>query len=53
VVDNVFFHGGVTDPDATGPAAAIQAFNTHVSADDRVDSVMLSIADGLTLARRR
>ena len=53
VVDNVFYHGEVTDPDATGLAAAIKDFNTHVQADDRVDSVMLAVADGLTLARRR
>jgi caffeoyl-CoA O-methyltransferase len=53
VVDNVFYHGGVTDPTATGLAAAIKDFNDHVRADDRVDSVMLSVADGVTLARRR
>ncbi|CAO0833642.1 tRNA 5-hydroxyuridine methyltransferase [Streptomyces microflavus] len=29
-VDNVLFHGGVTDPEAAGPAAAIKEFNEHV-----------------------
>ena len=53
VVDNVLFHGQVGDPDATGPAAAIRAFNDHVLADGRMESVMLTVADGLTLARRR
>ncbi|WP_156722508.1 O-methyltransferase [Streptomyces apocyni] len=53
VVDNVFLHGGVTDPDATGPAAAIKEFNERVKRDDRVDSVMLPVVDGLTLARKR
>ncbi|MEU8823509.1 class I SAM-dependent methyltransferase [Streptomyces sp. NPDC048636] len=53
VADNVFFNGGVTDPEATGSPAAIRAFNEHVSADDRMESIMLTVADGLTLARRR
>lgn len=52
VVDNVLFHGQVADPNATGPAAAIRAFNDHVSADRRMESVMLAVADGLTLARK-
>ncbi len=53
VVDNTLFHGRVTDPAATGSAAAIRAFNDHVRADDRVDDVLLTVADGTTLARRR
>lgn len=53
VVDNVFYHGGATDPGASGLAAAIRDFNDHVTADERVDSVMVPVADGLTLARRR
>ncbi|WP_065958901.1 O-methyltransferase [Streptomyces sparsogenes] len=53
VADNVFFHGSVVDPGATGSGAAIKAFNEHVSADDRMEAVMLTVADGLTLARRR
>jgi caffeoyl-CoA O-methyltransferase len=52
VVDNVFLHGGVTDPEATGPTAAIKEFNERVKADERVESVMLAVADGLTLARK-
>ncbi|GAA1897077.1 O-methyltransferase [Streptantibioticus ferralitis] len=52
VVDNTLFHGAVTDPAATGPAAAIQAFNDLVLADDRVEAVLLTVADGVTLARR-
>ncbi|WP_393057776.1 O-methyltransferase [Streptomyces sp. LN549] len=51
--DNVLFHGGVTDPRATGAAAAIQEFNNHVSADPRMDSVLLTVSDGLTLSRKR
>ena len=30
---------------------AIRAINDHVAADDRVEAVMLPIADGLTIAR--
>jgi caffeoyl-CoA O-methyltransferase len=52
VVDNTFYHGGVVDPGATGNAAAIQTFNERVQTDDRVEAVLVSIADGLTLARR-
>ncbi|CAO0834641.1 tRNA 5-hydroxyuridine methyltransferase [Streptomyces microflavus] len=44
-VDNVLFHGGVTDPEAAGPAAAIKEFNEHVSADARMDSVLLTVSD--------
>ncbi|WP_432096398.1 O-methyltransferase [Streptomyces sp. bgisy100] len=53
VVDNVLFHGQVPDPAATGPAASIRAFNDHVVADDRMESVLVTIADGLTLSRKR
>ncbi|MET8681178.1 O-methyltransferase [Streptomyces sp. NPDC004647] len=53
VVDNVFMHGRVPDPGATGAAAAIRSFNEHVSADGRMESVMLTVADGLTLSRKR
>ncbi|MFF3762721.1 O-methyltransferase [Streptomyces sp. NPDC001922] len=53
VVDNVLFHGQVPDPAATGAAASIRAFNDHVLADDRMESVLVTIADGLTLSRKR
>lgn len=53
VVDNTLFHGEVTDTAATGSAGAIRAFNDLVRADDRVDDVLLTVADGLTLARRK
>jgi len=53
VVDNTLFHGEVVDPEASGAAAAIRAFNDHVRADERVDDVLLTVADGTTLARRR
>ncbi|MFF4950065.1 O-methyltransferase [Streptomyces chattanoogensis] len=53
VADNVLFHGQVTDPEATGPALAIREFNDHVRADERMEAVMLTVADGVTVARRR
>lgn len=54
VVDNVLRHGRVLDPAPDDEAtAAIVAFNDMVVADDRVEVVMLGIADGVTLARRR
>jgi caffeoyl-CoA O-methyltransferase len=53
VVDNTLYHGAVTDPDAGGGAAAIRAFNERVRDDDRVEAVLLTVADGVTLARRR
>jgi caffeoyl-CoA O-methyltransferase len=52
VVDNTLFHGDVADPGTSGGGAAIRAFNDRVRADDRVDDVLLTVADGLTLARR-
>ena len=44
----------VIDPDADDEnTKAIKAFNDMVAADDRVDAVMLPLADGLTLVRKR
>jgi caffeoyl-CoA O-methyltransferase len=53
VADNTLYHGRVLDPAATGSTAGIQAFNERVHADDRVEAVLLTVADGLTLARKR
>lgn len=54
LVDNVLQEGRVVEPEASGESLeAILAFNDHVSADTRVDVVILPVADGLTLARRR
>jgi len=59
-IDNVFQHGAVVDSrraqaaaDGHTDTAAIHAFNEQLAADERVDVVMLPIADGLTLARKR
>jgi caffeoyl-CoA O-methyltransferase len=54
IVDNVLWDGRVVQPDADDDnTLAIKAFNDMVAADDRVDKVMLPIADGLTLCRKR
>ena len=54
LVDNVLWDGRVVKPDADDEnTVAIRAFNDKVAHDDRVDAVMLPIADGLTLARKR
>ena len=54
LVDNVLWDGNVVKEDARDDnTRAIRAFNDRIAADDRVDVVMLPIADGLTLARKR
>ena len=54
LVDNVLWDGRVVKPDADDEnTVAIRAFNDKVAHDDRVDTVMLPIADGLTLTRKR
>ncbi|MER6392062.1 O-methyltransferase [Streptomyces sp. NPDC001523] len=52
VTDNTLFHGTVLDDSATGSAAGVRAFNEHVRADTRMESVLLAISDGLTLSRK-
>jgi caffeoyl-CoA O-methyltransferase len=53
LINNVLLGGAVvTNPDDES-ALAMREFNAHVCADQRVDTVMLSIGDGLTLARKR
>jgi caffeoyl-CoA O-methyltransferase len=51
-VDNVFRGGRVIAP-ASEADRVIADFNDAVNRDDRVEAVMLPIADGMTLARRR
>jgi caffeoyl-CoA O-methyltransferase len=52
-VDNVLWEGEVVRPEEQGEdVVAIRKFNEMVLADRRVESVMLAIADGLTLARK-
>jgi predicted O-methyltransferase YrrM len=54
LVDNVLWDGNVVKEDATDDnTLAIKAFNDKVAGDDRVDTVMLPVADGLTICRKR
>jgi caffeoyl-CoA O-methyltransferase len=52
LIDNVLLRGGVTDPQ-DDRERLIDALNDRVTADDRVDSAMVLVADGLTFVRRR
>ena len=55
LVDNTIWYGmvledsGAEDPDTV----ALRAFNDHVAADERVEAVLLTVGDGVTLIRRR
>ncbi|WP_062217352.1 O-methyltransferase [Streptomyces sp. NBRC 109706] len=54
VLDNTLRSGRVVDPEAQDPAdRAIREINDTVAADQRVDSVLLSVRDGVTLIRKR
>ena len=53
VVDNTLWGGEVADRNAKDPdTRAIDAFNRRVTDDRRVDSVQLTVGDGLTLLRK-
>lgn len=53
-IDNVLWSGRVAKPRCRdADTLAIRAFNDRLTRDERVDSVMLPIADGLTLAIKR
>ena len=54
VVDNVLWSGRVMDPSVVDPdTVALREFNARVVTDDRVEVVMLSIGDGVSVVRRR
>jgi caffeoyl-CoA O-methyltransferase len=54
LVDNTIWSGRVLDPDRDdADSRAIRELNDAVAADTRVDVVLLSIGDGVTLARKR
>ena len=52
-IDNVLWDGDVARPAQDADTAALQALNIKLHTDERVDLSLLSIADGLTLARKR
>lgn len=54
IADNVLFHGQVLEPEITGKnAKAIHAFNQHIRQDERVQQVLLTVRDGLSLIRKK
>ncbi len=54
LVDNVLWSGAVVDAAVTDDdTEAIRAFNDHVANDERVEAVILPIADGITFIRKR
>jgi caffeoyl-CoA O-methyltransferase len=53
LADNTLSSGRVADPGIPDERVPVRAFNDHALADERVDLVLLSIGDGLTLARKR
>lgn len=52
-IDNVLWDGDVARPAQDADTAALQALNIKLHTDERVDLSLLTIADGLTLARKR
>jgi caffeoyl-CoA O-methyltransferase len=53
LADNTLADGRVLDPGDGRMAVAIARFNDHVRADPRIECVLLTIRDGVTLIRRR
>jgi caffeoyl-CoA O-methyltransferase len=54
VVDNVLWSGRLLDiSDDSEATQALRVFNDHVAADERVEVVMLTIRDGVSLIRHR
>ena len=54
LIDNVLWSGDVADPSVDNDnVRAIRALNEKIAADERVDHVLLPLADGLTMARVR
>jgi predicted O-methyltransferase YrrM len=54
LVDNTLWGGAVADAKASDDnTKAIRAFNDAVAADERVESTILTVGDGLTLIRKR
>ena len=53
LADNTLASGRVVDDAGDGMTASITRFNEHVRQDERVESVMLTIRDGVTMIRRR
>jgi caffeoyl-CoA O-methyltransferase len=53
VADNVLWSGRVVEERGDESTEAIKRFNDHVAADERVECLMLTVRDGMTLIRQR
>lgn len=54
VIDNTLFFGRVVDPASQDPdTVAVRALNASLHDDPRVDVSMLTMADGITLVRKK
>ena len=52
-LDNTLWSGAVARPASDADTLALQALNHKLHRDERVDTALLTVGDGLTLARRR
>jgi len=52
IADNVLWSGKVTEDAADQATASLQIFNNKVALDNRVETVVLPVRDGLTLLRK-
>ncbi len=53
IADNILFHGDVLNEVISGKnAIAIHAFNEHLKNDNRVEQVLLTVRDGLSIIRK-
>ena len=54
VADNTLWGGKITDAaDDDEATKALRAYNAHAASDDRVMTVVLAVADGLTISQKR
>jgi caffeoyl-CoA O-methyltransferase len=54
VADNTLWGGSIVDESVVDESTvALRAYNDRAAADDRVETVLLAVADGLTISQRR